>query len=1274
MLQIQHPPEIAGASGTFEFLLNGKVRKVTGVSPQTTVLNYFRSIRLTGSKEGCAEGDCGACAAVMVDRDAEGKAVYRSFNTCIALVGMLANREIYTVEGVGGEKIHPVQKCMAEGYGSQCGYCTPGFVMSMFEGYYRPDIDQPGKVADQLCGNLCRCTGYRPIRDAMDLALKDKANQGKEDPFTRRLAEKPYPLEWLGYSAEGQKFYRPTDLGGMLDLLEQFPDARLIAGGTEIGVEITKKFQTFSCLVSTEAVPEIRSIRATEENWFLGAAATLTEIEAALKGEYPSLDKMWAVFASRQIRNRATLGGNLVTASPIGDSAPVLLSLDASVVLVSKTGERTLPLAEFFLDYRKTALKPGEIMAAVVLPRGKSRPSKQLRIDSFKVSKRREMDISTVAAAFAVELDESGRVSAARLAYGGVAPTPARALAAEKALIGKKWSPEIIEEIRPVLQGEFKPISDVRGSAAYRGRLIVDVFRKFVLEEKSEGSDLAPVYVPGRNEPEEDASRGQKHESALGHATGRALYVEDESLRRPMLEVWPVLSPHAHAKILRRDASEARTMPGVVAVLLAEDVPGLNNVGPLVPDEILLADEEVFFHGHPVALVVGESKAACRAAAARVAVEYEPLPAILTVEEAIRRESFLTQPHRIVRGDFETNFADAEHRLEGEFSFGGQEHFYLETQAAWAERGDEDDIVVVSSTQHPTEIQATISHLLHLPRNKVIVKSPRMGGGFGGKETQGSTCAAMVSLASWLTGRPARWQLDRDLDMQTTGKRHPFYSKFSVGFSKEGKLLAVRVELVSNGGWSLDLSSSILDRALFHFDNSYYLPHVEMKGRVAKTNLVSFTAFRGFGGPQGMLVIEEIMDRVARHLGLPPDLVRERNLYHGQGETNTTPYGQDIMDNRIQAIWHGLKEQAHFEARRSEIDAWNREHAWVKRGLAITPVKFGISFTASHLNQAGALIVAYLDGSLQVNHGGTEMGQGLYTKILGVVMRELGLEAAQIRMMKTSTEKVPNTSPTAASSGSDLNGAAVRAACATLRERLLPVAAGMLQAKLGQAVPPDTLVFSGGKVFSRLHPELEILFPDLARQAWMQRVSLSATGYYFTPDLHYDMSKGRGRPFHYFACGAAVCEVEVDGLTGTRKTRRVDILHDVGASLNPNVDKGQIEGGFVQGMGWLTSEQLKWDEQGRLLTRGASTYEIPAFSDAPAEFNVVLLPKAAQPSTIHGSKAVGEPPLMLAIAAREAIRDAVAAFGSGGEISLASPATCEAIHEAVRARLAAAEG
>ena len=1332
-------------AGAFEFTLNGKPVRVEAVSPNTTLLEFLRGIGLTGSKEGCAEGDCGACSVAIIERGADGKPTYRAVNSCLMPVCLVAGREVVSVEGIAKSEsgywkseiqLHPVQQKMVECHGSQCGYCTPGFICSMFEGYYRDDLHTHDDLDEQLAGNLCRCTGYRPIRDATMEAFavrsrrreeaqtkigKQKAESRKqseppyvgcyEDEFAARLANCDATLRAASYESGGEKFLRPTGLAELLQQLKANPDARLIAGATELGLDITKRYKKFPTLISTEAVTELKEIKSTKTEWHIGAAVTLTEIEDKLGEEFPALGDMLRVFGSRQIRNRATMGGNLVTASPIGDSAPVLLALDAKVVLVAQasclsvsegekqklTGkmpvplrERTLPISEFFISYRKTALQPGEILKTILIPRGLSKPGHTRKFEWFKVSKRREMDISTVAGALVVDVDAQSIIRHARLGYGGVAAMPARAKKTEAALLGKVWSEETIQSVLPILRTEFTPISDVRGTAEYRSGLITSLLEKFYsdsvgdevtsLKSKSEISQRLLTSSPTKTIP---------HESAHKHVTGEAMYVDDRT--NGMLEVWPVCSPHAKAKILKRDATAARQMPGIKAVLFAEDIPGLNDVGTK-HDEPLLAMNEVLFHSQLVALVVGESQAACRAAAEKVVVEYAPLAPILTLREAVTKGSFHNEPNFIRRGDCDDAVTKSPLTLEGDFELGGQEHFYLETNAAWAERGEDGSVFVASSTQHPSEVQQVVSHVLHLPANKVVVQMPRMGGGFGGKETQAATPAALAALATHHTGQPVRVRFNRDQDMALTGHRHPFLAQFKIGFDAGGLLLAAQVYLTSNGGWSQDLSQAVTDRALFHLDNCYYIPAVEFRGQVAKTNLSSNTAFRGFGGPQGMLVIEEILDRIARRLGLPPEIVRERNLYRGTGETNTTHYGQVIEDNRIQTIWHELKKTSALEARRQEIAAWNSAHPHTKRGLAMTPVKFGISFTVTHLNQAGALVLIYQDGTVQLNHGGTEMGQGLHTNVAMIAAQELGVKLADIRVMPTSTDKVPNTSATAASAGTDLNGAAVKNACKILRARLAPIAMALLRAVTKKPGEPDLtraslpddkatagrvdaahkdggqkLVFADGFVFDSQNPGVRISFVDVVRKAYMERVSLSTTGYYATPGIHWDRVAGRGKPFHYFANGAAVTEVEVDGFTGMHRVLRVDILHDVGDSVNEGVNRGQIEGGFVQGMGWLTAEELLWNDQGVLLTHSPDTYKIPAVGDTPKIFNVALLKNATQKSVVHGSKAVGEPPLMLAISVREAIRDAVAAFGSDkGEVALASPATCEAIWFAIQ--------
>jgi len=761
--------------------------------------------------------------------------------------------------------------------------------------------------------------------------------------------------------------------------------------------------------------------------------------------------------------------------------------------------------------------------------------------------------------------------------------------------------------------------------------------------------------------------RSHPHESAALHVSGAAQYTGDLSDHKGLLHCWPTLSPHAHARVLKLDTARAEEAEGVHRVLTARDVPGHNNVGPVRHDEPLFPDL-VLYHSQPICWVVAESEDLARAACDLVKVEYEVLEPILGITQALEHSSFHTETARMSRGDAELALERSKHVLSGGLDIGGQDHFYLETHAAQAHLDESGQMVVNSSTQHPSETQMIVAEVLGVPFSQVTVQSLRMGGGFGGKETQANPYAAVAALGALLTGRPVRCRLSRHLDMRLTGKRHPFQVRYTVGFSSTGLLEALKLELYSDGGWSLDLSEAILYRALFHSDNCYYIPNMEVTGRVCKTHVTSHTAFRGFGGPQGMVAIEEIVDRVARALNLRPEAVRVLNFYSNDGsddalERRTTHYGQPIEEVRVQRIWSELLETGEFERRRLEVEHFNATHPYLRRGLALTPVKFGISFTATQFNQAGALVLIFQDGSVQVNHGGTEMGQGLHTKMLQIAAYTLGVPLETVRIMPTRTDKVPNTSATAASSGADLNGAAVKDACETLLERLKTVAAGMFEPSVHAQ---DVRVANG--VVTALGREQAFGFTQVVKAAYMQRVQLSSAGFYRTPDIYFDKNTGKGVPFRYFAWGAAIAEVQVDTLTGMWTLEQADILHDCGNSLNPFIDRGQVEGGFIQGMGWLTMEELVWDESGRLRTFAPSTYKIPTLYDVPEQFNVSLLPRADENKVVYSSKAVGEPPLMLGISVREALRDAVASLYPRANfegVLLASPATPEAIFNAL---------
>jgi xanthine dehydrogenase large subunit len=759
-----------------------------------------------------------------------------------------------------------------------------------------------------------------------------------------------------------------------------------------------------------------------------------------------------------------------------------------------------------------------------------------------------------------------------------------------------------------------------------------------------------PVRTSPLSRRPENAVVGEAlhHEAAALHVTGQALYTDDLVGRtRDVLHAHPVQVHVAHAVVTRLDVAPAYDVPGVVRVLTAADVPGVNDAGvkhdePLFPSEIM-------YHGHAVCWVLGESLEAARRGAAAVVVEYDELPALVTIEEAIDAGSFQGARPTLARGDSAAGLARATHVFEGVTACAGQEHFYLETHCSLALVDENGQVFVQSSTQHPSETQEIVGHVLGLSSHRVTVQCLRMGGGFGGKEMQPHGLAAVAALGATLTGRPVRLRLSRAQDMSMTGKRHGFHATWRVGFDDDGRFTALEATLTSDGGWSLDLSEPVLSRALCHIENAYWIPDITVHGRIAKTNKTSQTAFRGFGGPQGMLVIEDILGRCAPVLGIAPAQLRRRNFYV---EGQATPYGQPVRHpHRLVAAWDQVIATASLEARRAQIDEWNAAHSHTKRGLAITPVKFGISFNFTAFNQGGALVHVYKDGSVLINHGGTEMGQGLHTKMLQVAATALGIPLSRVRLAPTRTDKVPNTSATAASSSTDLNGGAVKDACEQILTRLAPVRAQI----------PDAS------------------WEELVSAAYFRRIQLWAAGYYATPGLSWDPGAVRGTPFKYFAYGVAAAEVEVDGFTGASVTRRVDIVHDVGDSLSPLIDIGQIEGAFVQGAGWLTLEDLRWDTssgpaRGRLTTDSASTYKLPSLSEMPTEFNITLLERAHEDGVVYGSKAVGEPPLMLAFSVREALRDACAAFGPPGRpVELASPATPEAVYWALSAARDAAD-
>ncbi len=744
-----------------------------------------------------------------------------------------------------------------------------------------------------------------------------------------------------------------------------------------------------------------------------------------------------------------------------------------------------------------------------------------------------------------------------------------------------------------------------------------------------------------------------KHESADKHVSGEAVYVDDRLEFPNQLHVYARMSDRAHARIISIDTAPCYQFPGVAIAITSKDVPGQLDIGPVVAGDPLLADGKVEYVGQVVIAVGADSLETARKAAMAAIIEYEDLEPVLDVVDALRKKHFVLDSHQHKIGNSSAELATAPRRLQGSLHIGGQEHFYLETQISSVMPSEDGGMIVYTSTQNATEVQKLVAEVLGVPMHKIVIDMRRMGGGFGGKETQAAGPACLCAVIAHLTGRPTKMRLPRVEDMQMTGKRHPFYVEYDVGFDDNGLLHGIEIELAGNCGYSPDLSGSIVDRAMFHSDNAYFLGNATINGHRCKTNTASNTAYRGFGGPQGMVAIEEIMDAVARSLGKDPLEVRKIN-YYGKTERNVTHYHQTVEHNVIHEMTADLEASSDYAKRREEIRAFNAKSPVLKKGLALTPVKFGISFTATFLNQAGALIHIYTDGSIHLNHGGTEMGQGLNTKVAQIVAEVLQVDISRIQITATNTDKVPNTSPTAASSGADLNGKAAQNAAETLKQRLVDFLVREYK------VTPEDVEFRNSQVRVR---DLFLSFEEVIQKAYFGQVSLSSTGFYRTPKIFYDRDKAAGRPFYYFAYGAACSEVIVDTLTGEYKMLRTDILHDVGASLNPAIDIGQVEGAFVQGMGWLTMEELVWNGKGKLMTNGPASYKIPAIADMPLDLRVKLVENRKNPEdTVFHSKAVGEPPFMLGIAVWCAIKDAVASLADYKvQPNIDAPATPERV-------------
>lgn len=1307
---------------TLIFFVNGKKVTDNNPDPELTLLRYLREkLRLCGTKLGCAEGGCGACTVMISKFDRENNIVkHFAVNACLTPICSVHGLAVTTVEGIGSTRtrLHPVQERIAKAHGSQCGFCTPGIVMSMYALLRSSSKPNMKDLEIAFQGNLCRCTGYRPIIEGYrtftseykyecemgDKCCKVNGNQcgveiedklfepsefaphdpSQEPIFPPELKlSNAYDQQVLTFTNERKvTWFRPTNLNQLLEFKKNYPSAKIVVGNTEVGVEVKLKHFDYKFLVNPTHVHELTSIVEEANGLRIGSAVTLMDFQNVLQKQidecaehetrlFRAIVDMLHWFAGKQIRNVASVGGNIMTGSPISDLNPIFTAAAIELEVESVDGgRRKIKMGKgFFTGYRRNIISDSEVLISIFI----RKTTENQHFYAFKQAKRRDDDIAIVNGAFNVKFRKGTNIiNEIDFAFGGMAPTTILTPKTASAVKGKAWNKDLVEIINQNLVDEIPLSAEAPGGMIlYRRSLTLSLFFKAFLNisealEKSlsltllnerdrSGAKTFHTLTPKSSQLFEKVSSDQSvtdpihrpkiHSSGLKQATGEAVYCDDIPKHENELYLALVLSTKAHAKLVLIDATEALKQPGVHAFYSAKDLPEDRSfVGPVFHDEEIFIRNVVTSQGQTLGAIVADTQVIAQRAARLVKVVYEEIsPIIITIEDAIKHKSFFPgYPKLLTNGNAEKALNEADHVVSGEVRLGGQEHFYLETHACIAIPKDTDELELFASTQHPTEIAKLTSHALGIPLNKVICRAKRLGGGFGGKESRGSVVAIPVAFAAYKLNRPVRLMLDRDEDMLITGGRHPFMFRYKAGFTKEGKITGCDLEAFNNAGYSFDLSFSVLDRAVFHFQNTYCIPNVKIESAVMRTNLPSNTAFRGFGGPQGMMVGETIVRDIARVLNKDYLEVMAINMYK---DGDLTHYNQKLLDCNIKRCFEEVQISSELEKRRKEIELFNSQHRWRKRGISLVNTMFGIAFTALHLNQTGALVHIYLDGSVLVSHGGVEMGQGLYTKVLQVAATTLKIPIEKVHIQETATDKVPNTSPTAASAGSDLNGAAVLDACRTLYDRLAPYR---------EKFPNDS-------------------WDKWVYKAYFDRVHLSAVGFYATPDIGYDPASNSGHPFNYFTYGSSVSEVEIDCLTGDHQVIRTDIVMDIGSSINPAIDIGQIEGGFMQGYGLFVLEELIYSPDGTMFSRGPGMYKIPGFADIPAEFNVSLLTGAPNPRAVYSSKAVGEPPLFLASSIFFAIKVAIGAARKEENLDpnfhLQSPATAARIRMACQDKI-----
>ncbi|CAL8080401.1 unnamed protein product [Orchesella dallaii] len=1310
-------------SSTLVLFVNGEKIIENNPNPEWTLLYFLRfKLRLCGTKEACGEGGCGACTVLQSKFDeATGKIVNTAINACITPLCSTHGSAIITTEGIGSVKkgLHPVQERIAKSHGTQCGFCTPGFVMSMYALLRNNPEPTEQEMEDAFQGNLCRCTGYRPImqgyktlckksepssangccggkgknggccmdgflndgetRTEVAETLFDESEFKKYDPkadiiFPPELQlDKSIRKQSLKFDGTNVTWIKPSSLEELLEVKQLYPNGKCVGGNTELGIETKFKQQLNPVMIHISEIDELTQITVSDNCLKIGSAATLSRLQMFCK-EVSSTSKrtcgtvleaiteMLHWFAGQQIRNVATLAGNIITASPISDLNPILMASGAVLTLRSlKDGKRHVKMDEsFFPKYRTTTMQPHEILESIEIPLTQENEY----VWAVKQARRREDDIAIVNACMRVMVNpKSLEIEDASLVFGGMAPTTKIAKKTSQFLLKKKWSESIFETAAEVLYEEMKlEPSAPGGMVAYRQVLTQSFFTKFFLTasfwmsqnnilycQQNDKSATSPItrgdtsgvqlyqVVPKTQKVEDLIGRPTTHLSALRHATGEAVYTDDEIPLQGQLYGALVGSPIAHGKIISIDPSKALALPGVVDFVSAKSIPADQNVqGLIIYDEEIFASEYVHTQGQTLGIIVASDPMTAEKASKLVEMKFEELTPILTIEDAVAKESFYAI-RNVRAGNIEEAFKNADVILEGEIRMGGQEHFYMEPQTCTATPKEDQEIDILIAAQGIDYIQRHVAKALKIPANRVKARCRRIGGAFGGKETRPILVALPTALAAVKLGKSVRTVMNRWDDMVVTGGRHPFQFRYKVGFTKQGKILGIQAKVYSNGGCSSEASPFVMEKAMMSVEAGYTIPTWDVVGYACKTNLASNTAFRGYGGPQASFMIENIMDMVAEKVGKSPEEIREMHLSQPNGDKNQLGY--TIMDCTVRRCWEECVRGANFEERKAQVEEFNRKNRWKKRGISVMPMKHDVGFNFGPLNQAGALVMIYTDGSVGLNHGGIEMGQGLATKMAQVASKALDISIEKIYFSETSTDKVPNATATCASMASDLNGMAVLNACKKLVKTLEP---------FKNANPNGT-------------------WEEWVGTAYLAKVNLSAVGYYGL-DINYDFEKPEDlskRNCSYCVYGVAVSEVEIDCLTGDHSVLRTDMVIDAGESLNPAIDIGQIEGAFMQGYGLLTMEELLYSPKGLMLTKGPGMYKIPSMGDIPRQFNVSMLRGAPNPRAVYSSKGIGEPPLFLASSIFFAIKEAIKAtrkeVGLSPIFRLDAPATAERI-------------